>query len=78
MSLAHTPAAGAQKFSQGDSEKVVQLLNIVATKAEFNGLDVKQIIAFTKLLNWAQTELLPKIDANIFEVVSVTPPSKKK
>jgi hypothetical protein len=53
-------------FSEQDSEKLVELL------------DVKSCIKFTKLLNWCQVELLPKIDAYKFEVVSVKPAKAEK
>lgn len=72
------------KFSDKDSEKLVEFLNFVANHAEFNRLNINKILSFTKLLNWAQTELLPKIEANKFEVLSVRevetskPSSRKK
>jgi hypothetical protein len=65
------------KFTSKDSEKLVELLNFVATKAEFSKLDVKAVLQFTRLLNWAQTDLLPKIEAHKFEVVSLQEPKKK-
>jgi hypothetical protein len=65
-------------FSEQDSEKLVELLNFIATNAKFNNLDVKSCIKFTKLLNWCQVELLPKIDAYKFEVVSVKPAKAEK
>lgn len=65
------------KFTSKDTERLVELLNFVATKAEFNKLDVKAVLQFTKLLNWAQTDLLPKIESHKFEVVSLQEPKKK-
>jgi len=74
------PSAGSAKptFTDRDTEKLVELLNFIALHGKFNGLEVKQILQFTKLLNWAQTELLPKVDAHKFEVISVKPLGKKK
>lgn len=56
------------KFSKEDSQKCVKFLNMISAHAEFK-LSTDQLIAYFKLLNWAQTELLPKIEANIFEVI---------
>lgn len=58
------------KFSEEDKAKVVQYLNYVATKAEFN-MKTDDIIKYYKLLSYMQTELLPKIEANIFEIKSI-------
>lgn len=68
-------------FTDKDTEKFVSLLNFVATHAEFNKLNVERILGFTRLLNWAQTDLLPKLEAHKFEIVSVTqtePPKTSK
>lgn len=65
-------------FTDKDSEKLVELLNFVANHAEFNRLDVKKVLSFTKLLSWAQTDLLPRIDAHKFEVLSVKEASPEK
>ena len=65
-----TPTQKPQ-FSEQDSEKIVEFLNFVAQKAKFQELEVKDAIRLTKLLNWFQTDLLPKIDAHKFEILSV-------
>lgn len=65
------------KFTSKDTERLVELLNFVATKAKFSELDVKAVLQFTKLLNWAQTDLLPKIESHKFEVVALHEPKKK-
>lgn len=65
------------KFTAKDVEKLVELLNFVATKAEFSKLDVKAILQFTRLLNWAQTDLLPKIESHKLEVIALHEPKKK-
>ena len=59
------------KMKEKDKENLVKLLNMIADKAEFNGMRVKDIIETFSLLAWAQKELVPKIDANILEVVAV-------
>jgi len=59
------------RFTQEDEERTVELLNFIATHAEFKSLSVKQVLQFTKLLNWAQTQLLPKVSAHQFEILSV-------
>lgn len=58
-------------FNEKDTEKLVSLLNFIATNAEFNRLKVQDIITFNRLLNWAQVELLPKMESNIFEVKEI-------
>lgn len=58
-------------FTDKDTEKMVSFLNFVATYAEFSKLNVNKVLEFTRLLNWAQTDLLPKMDAHKFEVLSV-------
>lgn len=65
-------------FSDKDTEKFVMLLNFVATHAEFSKLTVQKCIEFTKLLNWAQADLLPKIEAHKFEVVAIKEHKAKK
>ncbi len=59
------------KFSEKDAEKLVSLLNFIATNAEFNKLKVRDVIEFYKQLNWAQIELLNKIQANVFEIKEI-------
>lgn len=65
------------KFNKEDSLKAVKFLNFIAKKAKFN-LDTQEVIDYYKLLSWAQTELVPKIDANILEVIAMHKPEKKK
>ena len=52
-------APDVPRFSKEDSDKLVEFLNFVATSAEFNKLTVKRVLDFARLLNWAQTSLLP-------------------
>ncbi len=70
-----------QGFTDKDISNAVEYLNFVATHAEFNKLSVKSLLSFTKLLHWAQTELLPKMEAHKFQIKSFTPapePEAKK
>lgn len=64
-------------FTEDDKKKVVDFLNAVANKATFKDMNVQDIIAFFKLLSHMQTVLLPKIDANILEVIRVVEPEKE-
>jgi hypothetical protein len=58
------------KFKEEDKEKVIEFLNLVAKHAKFN-MDTAEIINYFKLLSFMQKELLPKINANILEIVKV-------
>ena len=62
-------------FTDKDKENLIRLLNLVAQKASFT-VEVKEMIEFVKLLNWAQVDLLPKIESKTFEVTDVKIPSK--
>lgn len=58
------------KFKDGDRKKVVEFLNFVANNATFE-LKTQSTIEYVGLLTYMQKELLPKIDANVFEVKKV-------
>jgi len=58
-------------FTEDDKKKVIDFLNAIATKASFNEMNVQDVISFFKLLSHMQTVILPKIDANILEVLRV-------
>lgn len=58
-------------FTEEDKNKVVEFLNLIATKAKLNDMSIQDNIKFYGLLSYIQQELLPKIDANILEVVAV-------
>lgn len=58
------------KFKDEDKKKVIDFLNLVATKAQFT-MSTAEIIQYFKLLSYMQQELLPKIDANVLEVKAV-------
>jgi len=76
------------KFTEEDKEKFVEFINFVAKHARYpekdnGGPDTKFCIEYFKHLNFAQTVILKKIDANVFEVKKVveakdeTPPIPK-
>ena len=59
------------KFKDEDKDKVIKFLNFIAKKAEFK-LNTNEIIEYFHLLSFMQKDLLPKIDANIFEIKSIS------
>lgn len=58
------------KFTEEDKLKVIKFLNLNANSAKLT-LDTKELVEYFKLLNYMQTTLLPKIDANIMEVTKI-------
>lgn len=58
-------------FKDEDKEKVILFLNMVAEKAKFNDIDIKEIIRFYGLLSYMQSSLLSKIEANTLEIEGV-------
>jgi ABC-type uncharacterized transport system ATPase subunit len=66
------------KFKDDDKEKVIEFLNFIAEKAVFNGLKVQDNIKFFRLLNHMQTQILPKIEANILEIKKITEAPKEE
>lgn len=64
------------RFTEEDQKKIVEFLNLVATHAEFT-MSTKHLIDYFKLLSFMQNQLLPKVEAHIFEVKKVTEPEKK-
>lgn len=70
---------GKLKFTDKDKAQVVEFLNFIATEARFkpnsDGVDTAFIIKYFKLLSFMQQTILPKIDANILEIIKVHKPS---
>jgi len=64
-------------FNKDDKKRIIEFLNLMAEKANFDGLKVADIIKIHNALAYMQTNLLPKIDANILEVIQVIEPEKK-
>lgn len=63
-------------FKEEDKEKVIKFLNIIAKKAKFE-MNTQEIIEYFSLLNYAQKELLPKINDHIFEIQEVIEPNQE-
>jgi adenylosuccinate lyase len=65
-------------FTDEDKQKVVEFLNLVATNATFE-MKTDDIIKYFRALSHMQQVILPKINANIFEIKQVheTPPEEK-
>jgi hypothetical protein len=57
-------------FTEEDKQKVIEFLNLVADKATFQ-LKTDEVIKHFRLLAHMQQSILPKISANILEVVRV-------
>lgn len=58
-------------FKKDDSKKVVDLLNLVATKARFTDLSVGEALQLARLLNFCQTQLIPLMDALVVDELQV-------
>jgi hypothetical protein len=58
------------QFTKEDKEKFVEFLNTIASCAEFK-VNTTQLIKYFKTLSYMQQKILPKIEANILEIVKV-------
>ena len=58
-------------FTEDDKKQVVDFLNFIATRAVFPKWRTADSIMHFKLLAFMQQTLLPKIDANILEVIAL-------
>ena len=58
------------KFTTEDKERFVDFLNKVAKHAEFK-FNTTEMIEYYKVLAHMQTVILPKLDANILEVIKI-------
>ena len=65
-----------KSLTDEDKKKLTEYMNYVAEHATFTH-KTDGIIAYFKLLAYLQQTLLPKIDANILEVIKVVEPEKK-
>lgn len=63
-------------FKDSDKEKIIEFLNIIASKAKFE-FNTQEVIKYYGLLSYIQKELLPKIDSHIFEVKKVIEDKKE-
>lgn len=66
------------KFEEKDKEKVVEFLNFVAKKSVFKDMSTQDVISCFGLLNYMQKVILPKIDANIAEIIEVKEPVEEE
>ena len=64
------------KFTEEDKKRVIEFLNAVAKYAKFE-VSTDELISYFKSLAHMQQVILPKIEANILEVVKVVEPEKK-
>jgi hypothetical protein len=65
-------------FNQTDKEKIIEFLNLIALKADFNNMSVKDNIKLFGLLSFMQKTLLDKIDNNLLEVTKYVPAPEPK
>lgn len=64
-------------FTEDDKAKVIDFLNMVGNHAELK-MNTQEIIKYFGLLSFMQKTLLPKIDANIFEIKKVVEAPKEE
>ena len=57
-------------FKEEDKQKIIEFLNIVAKNATFT-MKTDELIIYFKLLSFMQNVILPKLDANILEIIKV-------
>jgi hypothetical protein len=57
-------------FTEEDKQKVIEFMNMVAKHAKFE-FNTQEVITYFRLLSHMQTKILPKVEANIFEIVKV-------
>lgn len=65
------------KFNEEDKKLFIGFLNSIATNAKFE-MNTKEICEYFKLLAHMQQVILPKLDANILEVIKVVESDKDK
>ena len=63
-------------FNEVDKQKFIEFLNIVAKNASFT-MKTDEIVSYFKLLAHMQQSILPKIEANILEIIKVVEPNKE-
>lgn len=65
-------------FNQTDKEKIIEFLNLIAMKADFNNMSVKDNIKLFGLLTFMQKTLLDKIDNHLLEISKYVPAAEPK
>ena len=58
------------KFNEEDVKKMIEFLNTIAVKAKFE-MNTQDIIRYFGLLSHMQKSIIPKLQANVLEVVAV-------
>jgi hypothetical protein len=64
-------------FTEEDKKKAIEFLNCIADKAKWD-VSTNELISIFKLLAFMQQELIPKINANILEIVKVVEAEEPK
>lgn len=59
-------------WTEKDKALVIDFLNLISDKAQFNDMSVKDNIKLYGYLSYMQNVMLKKIDDSIIEVLSVT------
>jgi hypothetical protein len=54
-------------FTEEDKQKMIEFLNLLTNHAKFN-VSTQELAQYFKALVHVQSKILPKIEANIFEV----------
>jgi len=65
-----------KSFSEKDVESFVKLLNMMHLKVA--GLDGKEALEYFKLLQWAQSTMMPKIKSHVMGEPKIHEPSETK
>lgn len=58
-------------FTELDKQQLIEFLNFIATRASFPNWKTDDTIKHFKLLSHIQHQILPKIEANILEIIEV-------
>lgn len=59
------------KFTEKDKEKLIEYVNFISTKAKFDDFTTQDAIKYFGMLTFIQKQLIPKVEANIFEMGEV-------
>ena len=59
------------KFTEQDKQMFIDFLNFIAVKAVFQDWKTEDSVKHFKFLSHMQNQILPKIDANILEIIQV-------
>lgn len=57
-------------FTEEDKQKIIEFMNMTAKHGKFE-FNTQEVITYFRLLSHMQTKILPKVDANIFEIIKV-------